>query len=81
MDIGQYNAKRNKCRNFVKKAFEILRNEPECSKIIQIGFNQKMKEIEDEDKEKVEKGRLAIIFGVLLTSALAAFQVRGSVNK
>ena len=54
MDIGQYNAKTNNCRNFVKKAFGKLRNEPECNESDQVKFERKMKQIEADDQDKIE---------------------------
>ena len=57
MDIGQYNAKTNNCRNFVKKAFGKLRKEPECNESDQVEFERQMKQIEADDQDKVETVR------------------------
>ena len=79
MNIGKYNAKTNNCRHFIKKAFEILKQEPECSESNQIEFNQKMEDIEKKDQKKVKKGKLATAFTVAGTVVVTAAAVTAEI--
>ena len=74
MDIGQYNAKTNNCRNFVKKAFGKLKNEPECNECDQVKFEREMKQIEAEDQDKIETLR-SVGLGVGVGGTLAGVAI------
>ena len=71
MNIGEYNVKTNNCRHFIKRAFKILKKEPECIESNQIEFDQKMEDIQKKDQEKFKMGNIAAAGagGVLLTAA------------
>ena len=73
MDKGDYHILFNNCRDFVKKVFELLRKEPECSEYDEIKFEEEMKKITEEDQEKVQnirniEGRVGIGAALVATA-------------
>ena len=54
INMGEYHAKTNNCRYYIRRVYQILAKEPECDEISKINFEEKMAKIEQEDKEKVD---------------------------
>ena len=66
IEMGEYHVKTNNCRDYIKEAFEILAEEPECKERYKIEFDENMRAIEEEDKAKVSKFIAAVATGGLM---------------
>ena len=72
--MGPYHAKTNNCRHFIKRAFEILEKEPECTNTNRENFKNEIKALENEDNNFVHTATsvAAVGFGVVLAAGAAS---------
>ena len=64
INMGEYHAKTKNCRHYIRRVFQILAEEPECDEISKTDFEEKMTEIEQEDKEKVDDALTKAMKGI-----------------
>ena len=83
--MGSYHAISN-CRTFVKKAFEVLKKEPECSDKNQLKFYEEMTHREKKEDKKIKTGTNAIkatagIATVTVATAIIAKKITSDLKK
>ena len=69
IDMGPYHAKKNNCRAFMRRAFKILGNEPECTEINRENFENEITALENEDTRKVYAAKVFAGIGLLALGA------------
>ena len=75
IEMGQYHAKKNNCRAFIRQAMKILGNEPEFTDINRENFENEITALESEDDKKVHTAK--VVAGVGLGLGLIAAGAAG----
>ena len=78
IEMGDYHAKNNNCRHFVKKVFNLLKEEPECKEEDKRTFTKEMQDLVKEDQDKVSTGiqvvEISSILFFLCSAAVSVFK-------